>query len=635
LYFDEECLVAFDYGSIDLGLKNPFKLEGKVTAIRGAIQTIVGVALLVLASSTVKEDTGAGWVLMIFGVLTLALGIRVLAGGIYANLRFFVGRNHPTSLARNYSKSERSSSEEEADEVAYKASILEEMLVGRKNSTFIEPQGFLSRLLHSLFPKLLFLPFPIRNIAQRLFGALVSTAVALIAYGLIAFVSLAGFAGEGGELTFPIYSTVLMLYVLFCWRKAGKPIPRNAEHTVEALGSGTLAKIISLSFILPIVIGLSASWLMTQGKVNKEEVSQFFAQVPDLNSGYYLLTMLIVAGLSSALIGVMIKVRANYANPVAEVSELRENWQESVHPNEIFINLDNLVMANRRYKEVPNRGYRELDPSLEEQIEGKGGFSGELIHEVQPKVRNMTLGSAFNKSRLIALLFGNTLYVAALLFTVLLAYSFIDIYHFVVNNNVTDIEDIFNSVNSVEASSLLMASIHIFLIGLLLRAFAQLLTLNAHLFFAEMQFESLLVYFKCEGTFTESKISTGKGINDSTQSENTLVRSSITPWVIVSKVISTTFAATGMKNLEHPRHIMELHKDDHQLAEIKADVVSFLKDRESIASITSERDLGNASQLYQLNEQTRAKVEGAESAKLQQEQGGAYIKQQNAEIDSK
>jgi hypothetical protein len=85
-----------------------------------------------------------------------------------------------------------------------------------------------------------------------------------------------------------------------------------------------------------------------------------------------------------------------------------------------------------------------------------------------------------------------------------------------------------------------------------------------------------------------------------------LVRSSITPWVITSSIVSTTFADTGMKNLEHPRTILEMHKNDKELALIKDDVISFLKDRESIASITSARDLGNASQIHQLNQQTRA-----------------------------
>ncbi|PPT10886.1 hypothetical protein CKA32_007133 [Geitlerinema sp. FC II] len=40
--------------------------------------------------------------------------------------------------------------------------------------------------------------------------------------------------------------------------------------------------------------------------------------------------------------------------PQTEVSEFRANMQESVHPNEIFINIENIVLANRRYKEVPN-----------------------------------------------------------------------------------------------------------------------------------------------------------------------------------------------------------------------------------------------------------------------------------------
>jgi hypothetical protein len=285
-------------------------------------------------------------------------------------------------------------------------------------------------------------------------------------------------------------------------------------------------------------------------------------------------------------------------------------------------------MANRRYKEVPNRVYRELDPKLNEQIESKGDFSGELIQEIQPKLYPMDLGEGFIKSRLLALICGNVTFVIALIFSVLLAYSFVDIYQFVTLNNINSIEQALSDDNFIQFSTLLIASTHFILIAMVLRAFARLLTTNAHLFFAEMQFESLLVYFKCEGTFTESKISTGKGIHDSTQSENTLVRSSITPWVIVSRIISSTFAATGMKNLEHPRHIMELHKDDEQLAAIKNDVITFLKDRESIATITSERDLGNASQLYQLNEQTRAKGEVEKSSLLKHEEAAGYIQQQ-------
>lgn len=124
--------MAFDYGSIDLGLKNPFKLEGKVTALRGAIESITGITLLVVAAGLVKEDATAGWILMLFGMIILGFGIASLSTGIYATLKYFVGRNHPTSLAYNYSKSQSSTAKEEKKEVAYNDQELEEMLMGRK-----------------------------------------------------------------------------------------------------------------------------------------------------------------------------------------------------------------------------------------------------------------------------------------------------------------------------------------------------------------------------------------------------------------------------------------------------------------------------------------------------------------------
>ena len=627
--------MAFDYGSIDLGLKNPFKLEGKITALRGIIESAVGIILLVNAASLVKEDTIAGWVLMLFGVLILALGIRTLSGGIYAMMKYFVGRNHPTSLAYNYSKSQSSTAKEESKEVAYDAKLLEEMLVGRKNSTFVEPNGFLSRLVHSFIPKLIFLPYPIRNIAQRLFGSWVSTLVALIAYGFVAFVTLSGFTGEAGELTFPIYSIILMVYVLFSWRDAGRPISRNAEKHIEALGGGALAKIISLSVILPIVIGLSLSWLMKEQGINKAQIDSLANELPSLHTGLYLMAIILLAAMSTVPIFMMIKARINTIYPSTEVSELRENWQESVHPEEVFINLDNLVMANRRYKEVPNRVYRELDPQLQEQIDGKGGFKGEMIQEIQPKLHEQDLGKPFSLARLFSLLSGNILYLIALIFTVLLAYSFVDIAHYVVNTDISSIKQAFNDQHFSQIAELVVSSFQLLLIGVLIKAFARLLSTSAHLFFAEMQFESLLVYFKCEGTFTESKISTGTGIHDSTRSENTLVRSSITPWVIVSRIVSSTFAATGMKNLEHPRHIMEMHKDEGQLQAIKNDVIAFLKDRESIASITSERDLGNASQIHQLNQQTRAEPAQNAIEKSNEEAAGYLRQEQNSAPEQK
>ena len=72
---------------------------------------------------------------------------------------------------------------------------------------------------------------------------------------------------------------------------------------------------------------------------------------------------------------------------------------------------------------------------------------------------------------------------------------------------------------------------------------------------------------------------------------------------------------------------MEMHKDEGQLQAIKNDVIAFLKDRESIASITSERDLGNASQIHQLNQQTRA-MPTQQAITKDDEEAAGYLRQE-------
>lgn len=620
--------MAFDYGSIDLGLKNPFKKEGAVTALRGIVQLALGIYLLIDSVSYVQTSKIAGWIFVFFGAFLLAGGLNALGKGIYAMLRYFVGRNHPTSLAYNFSKSESSTAQEEANTVAYSRQSIEEMLIGRKNSSFVEPIGFLARLLHSFMPKLLFMPYPIRNLMQRLFGAWVKTLIAIVAYAFVAFVSLSGLIGESGNTVFPIYSVALLFYIISVWRKASKPLNRRAELNIESLGTGAIVKVIIWSLLLPVAISIGLEWSLGSSNTSQSKLNTFIAALPALHTYLYLIGVFTISTLGTGLIAVMLTKRLKNTTPTTEVSELRENWQESVHPNEIFINLDNLVMANRRYKEVPNRVYQELDPKLNEQVEGKGDFSGKLIQEIQPRYKPMNLGGSFNISRMVALISGNVLFIIASLFSFLLAYATFDLYQASQLISASSLEKVTRAAGFNLFIDTLYSAIHLVLIAMIAKSFARLLTTAAHIFFAELQFESLLIYFKCEGTFTESKISTGTGIHDSTRSENTLVRSSITPWVIVSRIVSTTFAATGMRNLEHPRYIQEMHKDDAELASIRADVIGFLKDRESIASITSARDLGNASQIHQLNQQTRAYSDAPQTALTMDEQAAGVLQKE-------
>jgi hypothetical protein len=468
--------------------------------------------------------------------------------------------------------------------------------------------------------------------AQRVFGAWVKTIVALIAYALVAFVSLAGFAGETGAAAFPVYSVALTIYLLYVWRSVGTALNRTADKEIPSMGGAELVRVIAGAILLPVIIGLALAWVLSSSGTSIADVEQVFAKLPDSYTILYLFAVLIGASISTAAVFFMVKKRLQHADPKVEVSELRENWQESVHPNEIFINLDNLVMANRRYKEVPNRVYQELEPDLKEQVEGKGNFFGEMIQEIQPKFKPMDLGSLFERTRLFSLIAGNLLFLVGSVFTVFLTFAVASTYSHLnaigfdnLSNNMTasDLETFFALCGTV---------IHLLLFGILIRAFARILTNSAHLFFAEMLFDSHLIYLKVEGTFTESKISTGTGIHDSTRSENILVRSSITPWIIVTRIISSTFAATGMRNLEHPRFILEMHKNDQELSGIRNDVIDFLKDRESIAAITSERDLQNAAQIHDINRQSRAiPMQPQPALQKADEEAAGYLRQEKQE----
>ena len=289
------------------------------------------------------------------------------------------------------------------------------------------------------------------------------------------------------------------------------------------------------------------------------------------------------------------------------MSEYRANWQENIHPRELFVNIDNIVMANRRYKEIPNRVYRELNPSLNEQSESKGNFSGEVMIETQPEFAPLEHTALFRQLRLWATLAGQVLlFVGPIILFYLLSEAQLILS---IVREFTAIAKPSDAAVSQFIVSLFNESqfvISLVFSWLICHSFGRLLQNYSHTFWAELNFDSLLVYLKCEGTYTQSKLTTGKGIYDSTSSENYVMRSSLTPWIISSRIISSTFADSGAKNVEHPRHILEMQDNPQEMQAILDDIQSFLSDRETIANIKNQQDLSNTEQIYQINQQSRA-----------------------------
>ena len=80
--------------------------------------------------------------------------------------------------------------------------------------------------------------------------------------------------------------------------------------------------------------------------------------------------------------------------------------------------------------------------------------------------------------------------------------------------------------------------------------------------------------------------------------------------------MSSTFADSGAKNVEHPRHILEMQDNPQELQAILDDIQGFLSDRETIASIKNQQDLSNTEQIYQINQQSRAMPVNSDQATL-------------------
>jgi len=569
--------MAYEYGSTDLGIKNPFHIEGGIHATRGIILSLISVWGIFNVKGLVERGLHLeGWLLMGVSLLVLVHGLTVSSSGLIQVMRFFVGRGVPTSLAKNKAKSELHTDE---PNVVYTDQDLEHMLQGRKNITISEPEGWFARFIHSIFPNLLFLPYAYRNIAQQLSQALTQSI-----FGLICF-AFAWFSGVSGLVTLINETAVLewmaiglAIYFVIVWAMCSTPLSRDLQAEPSALSVRTITVCVAVSILMPVVLLC---------------LDQYIWTLPDVAfpTARYLGIILILSCFTSLFGFVLLAQRGRLVNPRTEVAEMRDNWQESIHPQEIFINFENIVMANRRFKEVPNRVYRDYDAELQEEgSNDKGQFSGETIQETQPVNFPLQLSGLFIQARLLITIVGHfaLFWAPASLFF-----------------NMYDFSNLLRAGSSQAFWGLMPEALGTLCFAAILWVFGSILVKVAHAFWAEMCFESLIVFFQCQGTYTESRLSTGTGIYDSLRSENVLVRSSMTPWLLVSRFVTSSFTESGSDNLEHPRHILEMHDADAELEKITQEVRGFLDNRETIASIRNMKDLHSTANIQQVNSAAR------------------------------
>jgi hypothetical protein len=298
-------------------------------------------------------------------------------------------------------------------------------------------------------------------------------------------------------------------------------------------------------------------------------------------SPFLFLFIFILLAAGSLYLGLTLaNIRANHSNPTTAVSEFREHWQHNLHPRDLFRCFD-MEMANIRFMEVPNRVYKLFSPKL--QMEGsddKGNFTGDTIQETQPILVETVISENYEKFKKYAAYAGHGLVIFATLYLVIML-------------NMFNLEKPFES------------GFNIFFLPIVFYIFSIFLISTAHLHWAEVRFESYLVHFFAEGTYSESKISTGMSVYDSTRSENTVVRSSLSPWLLCSKITTCTFVDSGNHNLLGPRFVLEMDKSDNLQQTLVDGLYKFISGREVLANISSDKDLQNTNQINSLNNNFR------------------------------
>lgn len=551
--------MSFEYGSKQIQVRNPFIFQGRLMLASGILLLLLGIVLFFVISgrsSAIAAGAGRGALFYLFfaGIILTSAGVAMTVKGLFMVNKFYVGRGMPADLASEITRRQGEYAKN-PNSVYYDADQLHKALINRTNPSFVEPHGLLPRLLHTYNPELLYLPLQIRNITQSAFEIAVYQAGILVFFGLSV---LSGVIGVNDFTTTPIWKYIGWVYV---YLMVFVCITKSPKKNIKLLRMETNTHFvfsIAVAILIPLIAGLF------------DKVSDVSASPVPLLMGFPVLS----AGSFAFIYFLSIK-RLPEKEPSTEVSEFREQWEESVNPQEIFRNVD-MSLADFRHLDISNRKYRDADTGLISYE--KGEYSGSMIQETQPvpleEINNSSLTDRYKK---ICACAAQVLITAAGIWLFILA-GFID-------PAATTTFQVFSSIIGI----------------FLFYYFGHALYKAAYTFFGEVRFKSHLIHFFADGTFNKSKISTGMSVYDSMRSENELVRSSIRPWIVCAEIETTTFAVSGHYNLEQYRLILEMNKDDKWLEKIVANLKKYLRERRKIADTVSTGDLESTARMAQIN----------------------------------
>ncbi len=572
-----------DLGSKGQRIGNPQRPLGLIQATAGIISLYIGIQLLLAVSALVQQGQNpAAWVALIFGIIIVAKSGYHVFSGLFKCFSLVVGRNDPKSLAHNCVNPKESQLN-----INYTGADLADMLNARQNKTFVEPRCWVESLYFTIFRRMFFLPPPYRNVIQGCLAAIIGTSFMLICYGILKFmISSALVTGDNVPLIVNLCVIIMSVKLVFIWRKAFV-VDRNKIAPPDNISFKALIMSLAFAVLVPTVLVIIFSFIhIPQDGVFRDTVNNF--NVVNWVRWFWLFALLPLALTVAIFFMAWCKSREYVLK--TEVSERIVDWQESIHPRDLFAAIDNKVMAKRRYMEVPNRIYAKLEPKLQSNSsESKGEYSGYTIQETQP-VCTPSDTSIF---------FIATKYVLAILAGVLTVYTYYKLSLFVT--------DFFTSWNGKFEIGYGYVVLDYALILLLMFLLCRMLWGVSNLFFSELKFESHVIYYKTNGTYSTSTLTVGASIYDSNRSENTVVRSTFHQWIIATKLVSTTFLGHALSKFDSSRFIMEMHEDPGSIELMLKDLKEYLNNFQVIAGVgSSAKNNDAADDIMKMNARAKA-----------------------------
>jgi hypothetical protein len=323
---------------------NPHRVENLFLGVGAALLILSGFASLFVARARMPEPGHvAGWAALAAAVLTLFAGFTLVTWILW-QLRFYFGREQPSSLAPNMTPTQTGESVEAR-------SLTETM---RQNAFHYDvPVSGIDQLLYTWMPDLIFSPPPLQKIARAQFRNLIALAAILVS----ALIAVFGVSNPGQR------SLVFMLYcVLGAWVlvRALRRDGGATELSIPALVVLAVAAIIGpvlLGFVLP-------------------------ANLPaPLGMSWAVLAALVVLGGIVAMVLLLLSVLTQTLRPTTiSMTNHLEIVSFNGAPNQISLHFAR-TLQELWFEKIPNRRYIAVPP----QVAGtRGTFTGETLEESQP-----------------------------------------------------------------------------------------------------------------------------------------------------------------------------------------------------------------------------------------------------------